>query len=351
MSSGRLPIKAAVPLIGGSSADAHVSLGYSPIDPADVSSVSSDTGNPAGDVVLVTRDVSRETSAEGTDNMPSWRDDLLPVPGAMFAELPIGSVHPNPWQPRTIFDEAELDELVASIKEIGVLQPVVVRPDKSVSGQYELIMGERRWRASQLAGAETIPAIVRESDDANMLRDALLENLHRANLNPLEEAAAYRQLLDDFGCTHEELAARLARSRPQISNTLRLLKLPPLVQRRVAAGILSAGHARALLGLTDGAQIERLAQRIVSEGLSVRSVEEIVAAGEVRPAKRVAPRAGGRTGALDDLAARLSDLYETRVRVQLGATRGRLTVEFASVADLNRILEVMAPGDPGVFKS
>jgi ParB family chromosome partitioning protein len=201
------------------------------------------------------------------------------VPGATFAEIPLDSVRPNSWQPRTVFDEAELDELVASIKEIGVLQPIVVRPDKAEPGKYELVMGERRWRASQLAELDTVPAIIRDTDDSDMLRDALLENLHRANLNPLEEAAAYRQLLDDFGCTHEELATRLARSRPQISNTLRLLKLPPLVQRRVAAGILSAGHARALLGLTDGAEIERLAQRIVSEGLSVRSTEEIVTSG------------------------------------------------------------------------
>ncbi len=188
------------------------------------------------------------------------------------------SIRPNTWQPpRTVFDDGELDELVASISEIGVLQPIVVRPDLSDQGRYELIMGERRWRASQAAGLDTIPAIVRETDDSDMLRDALLENLHRAALNPLEEAAAYRQLLDDFGCTHEELATRIARSRPQISNTLRLLKLPPLVQRRVAAGVLSAGHARALLSLSDGAEIERLAQRIVSEGgLSVRATEEVV---------------------------------------------------------------------------
>jgi len=261
----------------------------------------------------------------------------------------VGSIRPNPRQPRTVFDEEALDELVGSIREIGVLQPVVVRP---VGDGYELIMGERRWRATQAAGLATIPAIVRETDDADLLRDALLENLHRAQLNPLEEAAAYQQLLDDFGCTHEELATRIHRSRPQISNTLRLLRLPPLVQRRVAAGVLSAGHARALLGLSDGAAIERLAQRIVAEGLSVRAVEEIVAlGGDDAPAQRkAAPRPGDHNAALDDLAARLSDRFETRVKIALGKTRGRMTVEFASVQDLNRILQTLAPEDPGLLR-
>jgi ParB family chromosome partitioning protein len=287
-------------------------------------------------------DVSRETG-----------DDLLPVPGATFAEIPVDAIRPNNWQPRTVFDEGELDELVDSIREIGVLQPIVVRPDKAEAGVYELIMGERRWRASKEAGLETIPAIIRSTDDSDMLRDALLENLHRAALNPLEEAAAYRQLLDDFGCTHEELASRIARSRPQISNTLRLLKLPPLVQRRVAAGVLSAGHARALLGLSDGAEIERLAQRIVSEGLSVRATEEIVtlmAEGGDKP-KRRTPRPGQRSEAIDELASRLSDRFETRVKVSVGKTKGRMTVEFASVEDLNRILAVMAPEDPGILRN
>ena len=276
-------------------------------------------------------------------------DGLLPVPGASFAELPVDAIRPNPRQPRSVFDEEALAELVSSIREIGVLQPVVVRP---VGDGYELIMGERRWRATQEAGLDTIPAIIRETDDADLLRDALLENLHRSQLNPLEEAAAYQQLLDDFGCTHEELATRIHRSRPQISNTLRLLKLPPLVQRRVAAGVISAGHARALLGLADGAAMERLAQRIVSEGLSVRTVEEIVALGgdEEAPARRVQPRAGVRNEALDDLASRLSDRFETRVKVALGKSRGRLTVEFASVQDLNRILELLAPEDPGLLR-
>jgi len=249
-----------------------------------------------------------------------------------------------------VFDEDALAELVGSIREIGVLQPVVVR---AVDDGYELIMGERRWRATQEAGLATIPAIIRETEDQDLLRDALLENLHRAQLNPLEEAAAYQQLLDDFGCTHEQLATRIHRSRPQISNTLRLLRLPPLVQRRVAAGVLSAGHARALLGLGDGAAIERLAQRVVAEGLSVRAVEEIVALGGegTGPARRQRPRAGIRNEALDELASRLSDRFETRVKVDLGKTRGKLTVEFASVQDLNRILGALAPEDPGVLKN
>ncbi|GAA1410490.1 ParB/RepB/Spo0J family partition protein [Oerskovia paurometabola] len=299
-------------------------------------------------------DVSRETrTTETTDaSTEPAPADLVPVPGATFAELPVGLIRANSRQPRTVFDEGELDELVGSIREIGVLQPVVVRRDPENPGGYELIMGERRWRATQAAGLDVIPAIIRETDDADLLRDALLENLHRSALNPLEEAAAYRQLLDDFGCTHEELGTRISRSRSQISNTLRLLRLPPLVQRRVAAGVLSAGHARALLGLTDGAEIERLAQRIVSEGLSVRATEEIVALGGLdakRPVERT-PRPGQRSAAIDELASRLSDRFETRVKVDLGKNKGRLTVEFASVEDLNRILDLMAPQDPGLLR-
>lgn len=280
-------------------------------------------------------------------------DGLVPVPGAHFAEIPVTAIRPNPKQPRTVFDEEALAELVSSIREIGVLQPVVVRP---VVGEgdpaYELIMGERRWRATQEAGLATIPAIVRETEDHDLLRDALLENLHRSQLNALEEAAAYQQLLDDFGCTHEELAGRIHRSRPQISNTLRLLRLPPLVQRRVAAGVLSAGHARALLGLPDAAAMERLAQRIVAEGLSVRATEEIVTLGgdPERPSALRRPRAGGRNAALDELASRLSDRFDTRVRIALGKSKGRLTVEFASVDDLNRILATLSPEDPGLLR-
>ncbi|MBM6403480.1 ParB/RepB/Spo0J family partition protein [Phycicoccus sp. CSK15P-2] len=274
-------------------------------------------------------------------------EQLKPVPGAEFAEVPLDAIRPNPRQPRTVFDEEALAELVHSIKEIGVLQPVVVRPvpgagpDDDV--RYELIMGERRWRASREAGKETVPAIVRSTEEDDLLRDALLENLHRSQLNPLEEAAAYQQLLDDFGCTQEELAGRIGRSRPQISNTLRLLRLPPHVARRVAAGVLSAGHARALLGMSDGATMERMAQRIVAEGLSVRSVEELVALGQddSSPTPRARPRPGGRRPQLDDLAADLSDRLDTRVRIALGQRKGRLTVEFASVEDLNRILDTM----------
>jgi ParB family chromosome partitioning protein len=247
-----------------------------------------------------------------------------------------------------VFDEEALAELVHSLREVGLLQPVVVRP-LGDGTRYELIMGERRWRAAREAGFSAIPAIVRDTGDDDMLRDALLENLHRAQLNPLEEAAAYDQLLQDFGCTHDELAGRIGRSRPQISNTLRLLKLPPLVQRRVAAGVLSAGHARALLGLEDPAAQERLAQRIVAEGLSVRSVEEIVSLGgdpvakpprAPRSATPVAPK-------LAVLADRLSDRFETRVKVDLGRSRGRIVVEFASIDDLERIVALMAPEDSG----
>ena len=266
------------------------------------------------------------------------------MPGARFAEIPIDAITPNPRQPRAVFDEEAQGELVASIREIGLLQPVVVRP-AAQQDRYELVMGERRWRAARTAGLERIPAIVRDTGDEALLRDALLENLHRAQLNPLEEAAAYDQLLKDFGCSHDELAQRLGRSRPQVSNTLRLLRLPPGVQRRVAAGVLSAGHARALLGLTDADEQERLAHRIVAEGLSVRAVEEIVTVGDdsttARPARASAKKlvAPG----LADLAERLSDRLETRVRVDLGRTKGRITIDFASLDDLNRIVGVLDP--------
>ena len=292
-------------------------------------------------------------SAGATPAEVSDSRGLAPVPGASYGDLPVGSIRPNPKQPRSVFDEDDMAELVHSISEIGVLQPIVVRPIPAGQGPddldnapegviYELIMGERRWRASQEAGKATVPAIVKETDDDDLLRDALLENLHRSQLNALEEAAAYQQLLEDFGCTHDELAGRIGRSRPQISNTLRLLKLPPLVARRVAAGVLSAGHARALLSLDDGAGMERLAQRIVAEGLSVRSVEEIVAlGGDQERAKPRRPRAGNRHPQLDDLAARLSDRFDTRVNIALGQRKGKLTVEFASVEDLNRIVDML----------
>ncbi|MDR0366435.1 MAG: ParB/RepB/Spo0J family partition protein [Bifidobacteriaceae bacterium] len=293
------------------------------------------------------------SQSTGQGSPPAPDADLVAVPGAEFAMVPVDAVRPNPRQPREVFDEEALAELAASIKEVGLLQPVVLRP-LSEAGTYELVMGERRWRAAQLAKLNEIPAIVRQTEDQDLLRDALLENLHRSQLNPLEEAAAYRQLLDDFDCTHEELASRIARSRPQISNTLRLLKLPPLVQRRLAAGVISAGHGRALLALEDDAAKERLAQRIVAEGLSVRSTEEMVAVGEVPPEakpKRAKVRPGGRREALDALEERLGDKLDTKVRVSLGKTKGRVSIEFASLADLNRIIEVIAPEDPGVLQS
>jgi ParB family chromosome partitioning protein len=265
----------------------------------------------------------------------------LPViSGAYLEEIPLDAIRPNARQPRRAFDEDTLAELAASIEAVGLLQPVVVRRH---GARYELIMGERRWRACQLAGTELIPAIVRETSDVDMLRDALMENLHREQLNPLEEAAAYQQLLDDFSATHEELARRIGRSRPHISNTIRLLNLPPAVQKRVAAGVLSAGHARALLGVDDPEAQEELARRIVAEGLSVRAVEEIVAVG-VSPARTPRPRAKAPVApGLKDLADRLSDIFETRVKVELGQRKGKIVVEFASLEDLERIVRSMSP--------
>jgi ParB family transcriptional regulator, chromosome partitioning protein len=256
--------------------------------------------------------------------------------GARFAEVPISDITPNPKQPRTVFDAEALAELVDSIKEVGLLQPVVVRPLDD--GRYELVMGERRLRASQQAGLSAIPAIIRRTEDADLLRDALLENLHRAQLNPLEEAAAYQQMLREFGCTQEELSVRIKRSRPQISNTIRLLQLPAPVQRRVAAGVLSAGHARAILMLPDTAAMDRLATRIVAEGLSVRATEEIVAIGE-HGAKR-APRtkkAGERSAAADQLQRDLGERLDTRVLITEGRAKGRIVIEFAGPDDLERI--------------
>jgi ParB family chromosome partitioning protein len=276
-----------------------------------------------------------------------------PPVGAHFAELPLDSIVPNPQQPRKVFDDDALAELVTSIKEVGLLQPVVVR--QVGPGEYELIMGERRWRACHEAGLTAIPAIVRATDDEKLLLDALLENLHRAQLNPLEEAAAYDQLLKDFNCTHDQLADRIGRSRPQVSNTLRLLKLSAKVQSRVAAGVLSAGHARALLSVEDSEEQDRLAHRVVAEGLSVRATEEIVAlmtGTAPTPATRAKkPRAGALVSpALGDLATRLSDRFETRVKVDLGQKKGKITVEFASMEDLERILDSLAPGEGPVLQ-
>ncbi len=284
----------------------------------------------------------------GVPGAPAFRvtgdsDEAVPISGAYLEEIPVGAILPNPRQPRQVFDEDSLAELAASIDAVGLLQPVIVR--ETGPGRYELIMGERRWRACQLAGVAVVPAIVRQTSDDDLLRDALIENLHREQLNPLEEAAAYQQLLDDFSATHEELARRIGRSRPHISNTIRLLNLPPAVQKRVAAGVLSAGHARALLGVQDPAAQEQLARRIVAEGLSVRAVEEIVAMGAVpvkgpRAPSAKAPVAPG----LKDLADRLSDVFETRVKVELGQRKGKIVVEFASLDDLERIVRSMSPG-------
>ncbi len=262
---------------------------------------------------------------------------------AVLREIPVGDIHPNPRQPREVFDEEHMAELVTSIREVGILQPIVVR---EVDGPtpYELIMGERRWRATQKAGLDAIPAIVRQTPDQDLLRDALLENLHRSQLNALEEAAAYQQLMEDFACTQEELAERIGRSRPQISNTLRLLKLPPLVQRRVAAGTLSAGHARALLGLTDPSDMERLAQRIQSEGLSVRATEEAVAQlqGGLRPGRTPRRTADdARHERLDHYATALTSRLDTSVKITLGARKGRIAIDFTTVEDLNRIMDVI----------
>ncbi|WP_225801996.1 ParB/RepB/Spo0J family partition protein [Streptomyces sp. NK15101] len=296
-------------------------------------------------------------SPQAPESAPTWNEPepvAMPEPpaGAYFTELPIDAIIPNRHQPREVFDEDALAELVTSIKEVGLLQPVVVR--KIEDDRYELVMGERRLRASTTAGLERIPAIVRDTDDEKMLLDALLENLHRAQLNAIEEAHAYEQLLKDFGCTHDQLAERIGRSRPQISNTLRLLRLSLPVQRRVAAGVLSAGHARALLGVEDPEAQDKLAYRIVSEGLSVRSVEEIVSLmGSEEPAsaaKPRGPRAGARVSpALTDLATRLSDRFETRVKVDLGQKKGKIVVEFASMDDLERILSTLAPGEGRVL--
>jgi len=273
------------------------------------------------------------------------------VAGARFAELPLDRISPNPLQPRTHFDPEALAELVTSIREVGLLQPVVVReidPDEQ-GPRYELVMGERRWRASQEAGTGTIPAIVRDTSDDDMLRDALLENLHRSQLNPLEEAAAYQQLLHEFGATHEELAARIGRSRPQISNTIRLLQLPAPVQRRVAAGVLSAGHARAILGLPTPEAQEQMAARVVAEGMSVRGVEEAVQLALSDGSEDKPPRAKNRRPVpqgLAELADRLSDRFETRVKVDMGRSKGKVTIEFATLDDLHRIVGLIEPTGP-----
>ncbi|WP_327587096.1 ParB/RepB/Spo0J family partition protein [Nonomuraea sp. NBC_00507] len=283
-------------------------------------------------------------SAPASGNGSPAETGPKPIAGAYFKEVALKAIVPNPRQPREIFDEERLEELAASIREVGLLQPIVVR---SVGGgQYELIMGERRWRACQQAGLDPIPAIVRNTQDTDLLRDALIENLQREQLNALEEAAAYQQLLDDFQATHEQLAQRVGRSRSHITNTLRLLNLPPEVQRTVAAGIISAGHARALLGLDSAEEQIQLAKRIVAELLSVRAVEEIVSMGSAKAAQK-APRerqsAKPTAPGLTHLADRLSDHFETKVKVDLGRRKGRIVVEFATIDDLERIIGTMAP--------
>ena len=266
--------------------------------------------------------------------------------------MAVSDVVPNPKQPRLVFDDEALEELTYSVKEFGLLQPIVVRERSADDGGgYELIMGERRLRASRAAGLETVPAIVRDTSDDAMLRDALLENIHRVQLNPLEEAAAYQQLLEEFGATHEELASKIGRSRSQVTNTIRLMKLPVKVQTRVAAGVLSAGHARALLGLPTNEAMDALATRIVAEGMSVRATEEAVALAVAHEPE--AKRKAGRTitaPGVEDLAHRLSDAFETKVKVQIGRAKGRIVVEFGSVDDLQRMVGMLAPDITGRSK-
>lgn len=269
---------------------------------------------------------------------------LAAIPGLALREIPLSDITPNPKQPRSEFRPEELGELTHSIREFGVLQPIVVRPrpaGTAVDAPFELIMGERRLRASKAAGRTTIPALVRDTSDEDMLRDALLENLHRANLNPLEEASAYRQLLEDFGITQQELADRLGRSRPQVTNTMRLLNLAPAVQEKVASGVLSAGHARALLAVADFTAQEKLADDVVKQSLTVRQVEERVGATAPKPAKKRSSRPGGRNEQLNDLAESLGDQLDTRVSIKLARTKGQITVDFATIDDLNRILSRM----------
>ncbi|CAB4739503.1 MAG: ParB/RepB/Spo0J family partition protein [Actinobacteria bacterium] len=276
-------------------------------------------------------------------NLDSLIPTAIKLPGSETViadrdEVLLSAIKPNPKQPRTVFDEDALKELAASIKEVGVLQPPVVR--KSGADTYELIMGERRVRAAKLAGLTSIPVIIRQTPDNELLREAILENIHRSQLNALEEAAAYNQLLTDFGYTHEELASKLGKSRPLISNTIRLLNLPPSVQRRVAAGTISAGHARALLGLADQYEIEKLANRIVAEGLSVRAVEEIISLGG--KSKTTTTKNKSTTSPeIKELGVRLSDALDTRVNIEMTQKRGKIVIEFGSLEDLHRIIEVI----------
>jgi ParB family chromosome partitioning protein len=325
-------------------------------DPADQRS--SADGAPSGVVPAVSlvpppADTSHDDDApvasRAADRASAAIEAAVGIPGAQLREVSVDDVVPNPKQPRQVFDEESLEELSHSVREFGLLQPIVVREiaDSPGGPSYELIMGERRLRAARAAGLDTVPAIVRDTTDDAMLRDALLENIHRVQLNPLEEAAAYQQLLEEFGATHEELASKIGRSRSQVTNTIRLMKLPVKVQMRVAAGVISAGHARALLGLPDAEKQDALATRIVAEGLSVRATEEAVAmAAAQEPTARRRTRSISAPG-VEDLAGRLSDMFDTKVKVQIGRAKGRIVVEFGSVDDLQRIIGVMAPDITG----
>ncbi|WP_182256533.1 ParB/RepB/Spo0J family partition protein [Microbacterium esteraromaticum] len=291
--------------------------------------------------------VKTDATPAQPDESTSAADDaeLSQVPGVRLIQVDPNRIVPNPRQPRTHFDEDHLAELVHSVREFGVLQPVIVR--ENADGEYELIMGERRTRAAREAGLETIPAILRETADEDLLRDALLENLHRSQLNPLEEASAYQQLLEDFGITQEELAARIGRSRPQISNTIRLLRLPVPVQQRVAAGVLSAGHARAILSVETPEQMQRLADKVVNEDLSVRATEAAAKTLPTTPGSASKPTAGARRAYLDEVSQKLGDRLNTRVQIALGARKGQLKIEFASIQDLNRILAELGEDEFG----
>jgi ParB family chromosome partitioning protein len=324
---GRTPARSATPDVAPDVAATDAA--------SDAAAADAATAHAASDAAI---EAAATTAGDASVGAPDSADPA----GPRYLEIPVSQIRRNPRNPRTVFDEDAMVELAHSIREFGLLQPIVVR---DVPGDgYELVMGERRWQAAQRAGLTTIAAIVRRTQDAEMLRDALLENIHRANLNPLEEAAAYQQLLEEFDVTQEELAARIGRSRPVISNTIRLLKLPIPVQRRVAAGVLSAGHARALLSLTDPEDQEQLAARIVAEGLSVRGTEEAVtlSRGRSTPRRRATPPKRTIPG-LENLAGALSDAFDTRVRLELGRTKGRIVVEFATQEDLRRLIAVMAP--------
>jgi ParB family chromosome partitioning protein len=281
------------------------------------------------------------------DATSAGESELEAVPGIHLIQVDPQAIVPNPRQPRTHFDAEDLAELVHSVREFGVLQPVVVR--KNSDGDYELIMGERRTRAAREAGLDAIPAIVRDTADEDLLRDALLENLHRSELNPLEEASAYQQLLEDFGITQEELATRIGRSRPQISNTIRLLKLPVPVQQRVAAGVLTAGHARAILSLETVESMQRLADKVVNEDLSVRATEEAAKA-QPKAVKTTKATPGARRAYLDEVAGKLGDRLNTRVKIALGSRKGQVTIDFASIQDLNRILEELGESGYGTTR-